>query len=117
MRAGANTPEELESLFEDAFMTRDRDTLAGLFDSGAVLVAGRGEAEARGAREIGRRTAAMCDRGCTYIADPRQVLQSRDTALVIAERAVNVMHRGRDGAWRYAISLLNVDNTTEGSNP
>jgi hypothetical protein len=54
----------------------------------------------------------MCDRGFTYIADPRQVLQSRDTALVIAERAVNVMHRGRDGAWRYAISLLNVDNTT-----
>jgi hypothetical protein len=71
--------------------------------------------EARGGREIGRRTAAMCDRGYTYIADPRRVLQSRDTTLVIAERAVNVMRRGPDGRWRYAISLLNIDNTSEGA--
>jgi hypothetical protein len=114
VRPGASTPEELESLFEDAFVTRDRDALPLLFDRGAVL-AGFEPMEARGAREIGRRTAAMCDRGYTYIADPQRVLQSRDTTLVIAERAVNVMRRGRDSRWRYAISLLNIDNTTEGS--
>jgi hypothetical protein len=115
MRPGASTPEELESLFEDAFMTRDRGALAELFDSGAVLVAGVEATEARGGREISQRTTAMCDRGYAYIADPRRVLQSREVTLVIAERAVNVMRRGRDGRWRYAISLLNIDNTTEGN--
>jgi hypothetical protein len=114
MRPGASTPEELESLFEDAFVTRDRGALAELFDSGAVLVAGVEATEARGGREISQRTAAMCDRGYAYIADPRRVLQSREVTLVIAERAVNVMRRGGDGRWRYAISLLNIENTTEG---
>jgi hypothetical protein len=114
MSPGASTPEELESLLEDALMTGDRDTLAKLFDSGAVLVGGFEATEARGAREIGRRTAAMCERGYSYIAHTRRVLQSRDTALVIADRALNVTRRGRDGSWRYAISLLNIEDTNEG---
>ena len=38
MRPGARTPEELETLFEDAFVVRDRDALAQLFEDGAVLV-------------------------------------------------------------------------------
>ena len=40
MRQGARTPEELETLFEDAFVIRDRTALAGLFEDGAVLSAG-----------------------------------------------------------------------------
>jgi ketosteroid isomerase-like protein len=114
MRPGASTPEELETLFEDAFVTRDRDALAELFDGGAVLFGGHEAMEARGAREIRRHVATMCDRGYTYVANPQRVLQSRHTTLLIAERAVNVMRRGRDGSWRYAISLLNIDNTNEG---
>ena len=31
MRTGARTPEEIETLFEDAFVTRDREALAQLF--------------------------------------------------------------------------------------
>lgn len=112
MKAGARTPEELETLFEDAFVTRDRAALAQLFEERAVLVAGDGLQEARGVTEIARLATAMWDRDRTYVADPRRVLQARDTALVVAERSINVMCRGSDGAWRYAISLLSLDDTT-----
>jgi hypothetical protein len=102
-------------LLEDAFVTCDRDALAGLFEDGAVLLAGRESSEARGCVEIAVRTAAMCDRGFSYLADARRVLRSRDTTLVVAERAVNVMRRSSDGRWRYAISLLDIDTTNERS--
>src|SRR5680860_841480 len=106
MGTGARTPEELETLFEDAFVIRDREALSQLFEDGAVLLAGDGLQEARGGEEIARFATAMwrCDR--TYLADPRRVLQARDTALVVAGRSINVLRRGSDGAWRYAISLL-----------
>jgi hypothetical protein len=115
MRAGASSPEELESLLEDAFVTGDRDALAELFLAGAVLVAGSGSPEARGAREIERRAAALCECGYSYLADPRRVLQSHDTTLVIADHAVNVMRRGGDRFWRYAISFLSPESTTQRS--
>jgi quercetin dioxygenase-like cupin family protein/ketosteroid isomerase-like protein len=114
MRQGASTPEELESLFEDAFVIRDRGALAELFEEGAVLVPDDGEQEARGGDEIALFAAAMWDNDHTYVADPRRVLQARDTALVVAGRSINVMHRGSSGEWRYAISLLTTRHTTNG---
>jgi hypothetical protein len=112
MRPGARTPEELETLFEDAFLLHDREALAELFDDGAVLVAGAGGCEARGARQLARIAAALWEREPTYVADPRRVLQARDSALVIAERSISVLRRRGDGTWRYAISLLDIDDTT-----
>ena len=112
MRPGARTPEELETLFEDTFVIRDCDALTELFEDGAVLVAGSGVREARG-EEIAQFAAAMWNRDLTYLADPRRILQARDTALVVAERGINVVRRAHDGTWRYAISLLDIDNTTE----
>jgi hypothetical protein len=82
-----------------------------------VLLDGWQAREARGGTEIERRSADMCKRGYSYIADPQRVLQSRDTTLVIAEQAVNVMRRGRDGRWLYAISMLNSDNPSNGAVP
>lgn len=111
MRAGARTPEELETLLEDAFVTRDREALTDLFDDGAVL-ATRDEPHARGADEIARAATSMWEDGRTYVADPRRVLQARDTALVVAQRGVNVVRRGTDGCWRYAIALLSLDGPT-----
>jgi ketosteroid isomerase-like protein len=111
MRRGAGTPEELETLFEDAFVTRDREALARLFEEGALLVA-RGGAPARGGDEIARLARAMWERDRTYVADPRRILQVRDTALVVAEHAINVMRRGSDGDWRYSIALLSLEGTT-----
>ena len=109
--AEARTPEDLETLFEDAFVIRERAVLAGLFEEGAVLVADDGRV-ARGSGAIARLAQAMWERDRTYIADPRQVVQARDIALVVAERAINVMRRGSDGAWRYVIALQSFDALT-----
>jgi ketosteroid isomerase-like protein len=108
---GARTPEELETLLEDAFVTRDRTTLATLFEAEAVLVPGDG-APARGEAAIARWSAAMWAGGRTHVADPWQVAQARDLALVVAVRGISVMRRGSDGSWRYVISLLSLDDTT-----
>ena len=110
MRPGARTPEELETLFEDAFVTRDRQALTGLFEDGAVLVAGGGKAH--GGEQIRELAGELWERNVTYLADPRRVLQARDSALVVAPGGINVARRGSDGAWRYAIALLNPDGTT-----
>jgi hypothetical protein len=110
--AGARTPEELETLFEDAFVIRDRAALAGLFEERAVLVAGDGRV-ARGSGAIARLATALWERDRTYVADPRQVVQARDLALILGEGAINVARRGGDGGWRYAIALLCVGDQPE----
>jgi ketosteroid isomerase-like protein len=112
MRPGARTPEELETLFEDAFVVRDSEALAQLFEDDAVLVAHDGKAKARGGEAIAHLATAIWEGDRTYLADPRHVLQARDTALVVAKRSINVVRRGRDGAWRYAIALLSLHHTT-----
>lgn len=111
MSAGARTPEELEALLEDALVLRDGEALAELFEAGAVLVAG-GERPARGGEAIVRVALATWAGDRTYVADPRRVVQARDLALIVAERSVNVVRRDSDGAWRYAIVLLAVDDGT-----
>jgi hypothetical protein len=111
--AGARTPEELETLLEDAFVLHDPHALAQLFQPGAMLVAGGGLPEARGRRQIARAAAQLWDSGRLYLADPQRVLQVRDTALVLAGRAINVVRRTDNGSWRYAISLLDLDTATE----
>ena len=86
-------------------MIRDREALAALFEAGAVLVAG----------DDGRRAAARRSRGWRWRRGPATAPTSpirggscrRATlALVVAERGINVVRRGSDGAWRYAIVLL-----------
>jgi ketosteroid isomerase-like protein len=112
MSTGARTPEELETLFEDAFVTRDARALSAMFAEGAVLGL-RAEADpARGAAEIGRLAVALWESDRTYVAAPRRVVQARDIALVLADSAINVVRRGSDGAWAYAIVLLALDSTT-----
>ncbi len=113
MDAGARTPEELETLLEDAFVLHDQQALAHLFHPGAMLVVG-GRPEARGRRQIAQGAAQLWDAQRPYLADPRRVLQVRDTALVLAGSAINVVRRA-DGSWRYAISLLDLDKPTRPS--
>jgi hypothetical protein len=108
MEAGARTPEELETLLEDAFVLHDHHALAQLFHPGAMLVAGGGLPEARDHEQIARVATQLWDSQRRYLADPRRVLQVRDTALVLADRAINVARRTDDGSWRYAISLLHL---------
>ena len=110
MKRGARTPEELETLLEDAFVIRDREALIELFENGAVLV-GDDVQEARGEEEITQFASALWDSDHTYVADTRRVLQARDTALVVADGGINVARRGSDGGWRYAIALLSLSGT------
>jgi hypothetical protein len=111
MRTRASTPEELETLLEDAFVLQDQAALAQLFDDGAVLVAGDEPTEARGGVQIARLAAAIWDRNHLYVAAPRRVLQAREITLIVTDTGVNVARRGSDGNWRYAIALLNNEPT------
>jgi ketosteroid isomerase-like protein len=111
--AAARTPEELETLFEDAFVMRDPEELSALYGEGAVLVASAGGPEARGDEAISQAVAALWGRGRTYVAGTRRVLQARDTALVVADAGVHVLRRAGDGGWRVAISLLDFEGSTQ----
>ena len=93
-------------------MLRDRAALARLFEDGAVLVTGDGRREARGRAQIADLATALWERDRTYVADPRRVLQTRDTGLVVADRGINVVRRGSDVAWRFTISLLSFGPAT-----
>jgi hypothetical protein len=110
--AAGRTPEELETLLEDAFVLHDHDAVAQLFEAEAVLSAGGALQDACGIDEITRSIAAMWDFQRTYLADPRRVLQGHDTALILGGHAINVARRGHDGSWRYAILCLYPDPTS-----
>jgi hypothetical protein len=115
MTPGAGTPEELESLLEDGFLLGDRRALVELFALDAVLCDGARDVKVRGSDAIAHATAALCERGFSYLASTRCLLQSGDTALMVGPRAINVIRRGPDRRWLYAISLLDIENTTERS--
>ena len=99
-------------LFEDALVIRDCQALAALFEDEAVFVAGD-KRPARGGEESARLALATWEGDHNYVADPQDVRQAGDIALIIAERAINVVRRSSDGAWRYAIVRLSVDDDKE----
>jgi hypothetical protein len=111
MEGGARSPEELDELLEDAFVTRDPAQLGVLFDAAAVLAPGDG-AEARGADAAVRATAAFWRAGGGYVGGARRVVRAGDAALVVAAAGIHVARRRRDG-WRLAISLLDPSRTRE----
>jgi hypothetical protein len=112
MTSGARTPEELDTILEDAFVLRDRGASHALFEDHAVLMAAGG-AEARGGEAIGKALAELWARNCTYVARTGLVLQARDTALVVSSAAVHVLRRTGGGTWRASISLLYLDTPIE----
>jgi hypothetical protein len=109
MAVGARTPKDLETLLEDTFVLRNGEAITELFEDGAVLVAD-GTREARGGPEIEQLVTEMWQRNRTYLAEPRAIVQAGNTALIMTERGANVVRRGTDGAWRYAIALLSQDH-------
>ena len=54
MTAGGRTPEELETLLEDALLMRDAEALTPLFEDASVLVADQWQQLLRGPGEIVR---------------------------------------------------------------
>lgn len=110
MGHGGRTPEEAETLLEDACIGRDLGALLSLFDDGAVLVAGTDGPPARGGGQIARAAPHLWRRSPTYVAGTQRVLQTRDLALSMGG-GTNVLRRGPDGAWRFAIALLHIDGS------
>ena len=105
---GGQTPEELETLLEDAVLLGDAGAVAGLFQPGGMLVIG-GAPQLRGRGQIREAAAALCLHRPGYLAEPRRVLQVRDVALLIGRDVVNLARRGDDGTWRYEICVLLPD--------
>jgi len=117
MTQGASTPEELEALFEDAFVVRDQVAAAGLFEDGSLLACTAMARPVRGRAAIAQLVERLWGSGQTYVAEPRQVLQAGDMALVIGSHVISVARRG-PGGWRYAIALLGgFDDATERQDP
>jgi hypothetical protein len=112
MVEGARTPEELETLLEDAFVMRDRIELSALFDEGAVLGSRADEREARGGDAISQAVAHLWEGGRSYVGRGCRVLQARGLALVVADAGIHVARRGDDGGWRALITLLDLDGST-----
>jgi hypothetical protein len=112
MNAGATTPEELETLLEDAFVNRDRDLVVDLFENWGVLAGSCVGAEARGHEQIGLAAVSLWSARLPYVADPVRIVQAPQMALMLGSHGVNVAMRGLDGAWRYAITLLTRSNPT-----
>ena len=107
---GGDTPEELGTLLEDALLLRDADAVARLFEDGSLLVNGEESQPVRGHAAVLRAASLLCNRGCAYLANPRRVFQTRDTALLIGEGVINVARRGHDGTWRLSISMLRAQS-------
>lgn len=116
MLTGAQSPEELDTLLEDAFVLRDAAALARLFEVAGVLVA-EGLPAAHGRAEIGRVGARLWRDGRSYVADARRVLMAHGVALVIGHGAVHVVRRGRDRSWRYVITMLHDGASTDQQDP
>jgi ketosteroid isomerase-like protein len=114
MKTGARTPEELETLLEDAFVMQDTGALAELFLAEAVLASRREEAHGERIAALAARMWASKHR---FMAEPRRVVQAGDTALVVADSTIGVARRAPDRRWRYAIELLDVDSRPKGSHP
>jgi hypothetical protein len=102
IRTGAQTPEELETLLEDALLRGDHATVAALFRPRSVLAA-RGDRPVYGSVESASRALSLWDTEHPYLADPQQVVVAHDLGLVIGEFGTNVMRRGRSGVWQFAI--------------
>ena len=106
MATGGQTPEELETLLEDALLLQDARAIALLFEDGSVLVTSQGSPPVRGPEEILRAGSLPWQHQGGYLADPRWIVRARDTALILGGGVINVARRGRDRSWRYAILVL-----------
>jgi hypothetical protein len=95
----AASPEELETLLEDALLLHDDEAVAALFEDRGVLVAGPGYVR-------GRRHAAELLSQHDYVASVRSVTVVRDVAVVVGEHTVNISCRGSDRSWRLAAAIL-----------
>jgi hypothetical protein len=99
----ASTPEELETLLEDAVLLGDEAAVAALFDTGAVLI--------NGPRIHGPEQALAELAKLGYVATTRAVTVRRNLAVVVGDHGVNVSIRAPDGAWRLVAAIVRPGTT------
>lgn len=109
-RPGGQTPEELETLLEDALLLGDGPAVADLFADGGVLVIDDGF------RPVQVDAQLLLNSGDGYLAAPRRVVQTPDTALLIGDGVINVARRSGDGSWRYRIAVIQPNASHPGRN-
>lgn len=95
----AASPEELETLLEDALLLHDDAAVAALFEDRGVLVAGAGCV-----RNRHRAAEVLLQRD--YVASAHLVTVVRDIAVVFGDHTVNVSCRGPDRSWRLAVAIV-----------
>jgi hypothetical protein len=95
----AASPEELETLLEDALLLDDDGAVADLFEDRGVLVPGPG-------RVRGRAHAAEVLSPHDFAASARSVTVVRDVAVVVGDHTVNVSCRGLDRSWRLVVAIV-----------
>jgi len=120
----AKTPEQLHTLFAEAYNAGDLEKLVDLYEKDAVLVPAPGT-EARGIDAIRTALGGFLGVKGTMALDTRWSLVEGDTALLsgawtlsgatgpdgkpmdLAGKTTEVARRGADGAWRYYIDNPN----------
>jgi hypothetical protein len=100
------TPEELETMLEDAFLTWEYAVLSELFEKGAVVLARPDHRPARGIGAVTRRVVTTWEQGSTLSAVPGPLCGRGDTALDFGDETLAVMRRGGDRRWRYSICVF-----------
>ena len=95
----AVSPEELETLLEDALLLYDARAVAALFEDRGVLVTKVG---AVAARDQAADVLAEYD----FVASMRSVSVLGDIAVVVGDHTVNISHRGIDRRWRLVVAVV-----------
>ncbi len=102
----ASSPQELETLLEDAVLLGDVLAVAALFEPGAVLITGPGITGPEQA------LAELAKLG--YVAAIRTITVQPCLAVVVGDHAVNVSTRAPDGAWRLVAAILRPGTADDG---
>jgi hypothetical protein len=107
MEPAAASPEELETLLEDALLFYDGAAVQALFEDGRVRVAGvSGALEGNSAGDL------LADLG--FLASGVSTRICADVA-VGAGTAVTVSHRGADRRWRLLLVVVTGESPAAGS--
>ena len=99
------SPEELETLLEDACLVGDLDAMADLFEGDAVLGYANRSQPVTGRGDVAELIKDLREGGVSYLARRSAVVQSGSLALIINGAAVHVVRRSSSG-WHYLISWL-----------
>jgi ketosteroid isomerase-like protein len=128
MRALADRPEEVPTVFAERFNSGDAAALAQVYEEGAVLVPQPGVPVS--GSELHAANGRLQKLGVPVSVRPRHVYRSGDVALLIVDwvidgigpegqsvhvegTATDVARRGSDGRWRYVVDNLFGTRTQE----